>query len=198
GSAGSVVPIFREQIAKGGPVKVTHPEMRRYFMTIPEAAQLVLQAGALGKGGEIFVLDMGDPVKIVDLARDLIELSGLRPDIDVQIEFTGTRPGEKLFEELLHNEETFDTTPHPKIVVGRFQPTPAEIVNKGLSTLRAVALAGDEEAIRRIISYLVPEAKLTMTSALPPISSGTFKALELAGEAEPTITPPSLGGVQHA
>ena len=197
GSAGSVVPIFREQIARGGPVQVTHPEMRRYFMTIPEAAQLVLQAGALGKGGEIFVLDMGDPVKIVDLARDLIELSGLRPDIDIQIEFTGTRPGEKLFEELLHNEETFDTTPHPKIVVGRFHSTPAEIVNKGLATLRAVALAGDEDAIRRIISHMVPEAKLTMTGTLPPTSSGTFKAPELAGETEPAVAP-SLVGVQHA
>jgi FlaA1/EpsC-like NDP-sugar epimerase len=167
GSAGSVVPIFREQIARGGPVTVTHPEMRRYFMTIPEAAQLVLQAGALGKGGEIFVLDMGDPVKIVDLARDLIELSGLRPDVDVHIEFTGMRPGEKLFEELLHNEETFDATPHPKIVVGRFQRTPAEIVNKGLGSLRAVALTGDEEALRRIIAHMVPEAKLTMASAPP-------------------------------
>jgi FlaA1/EpsC-like NDP-sugar epimerase len=197
GSAGSVVPIFREQIARGGPVTVTHAEMTRYFMTIPEAAQLVLQAGALGKGGEIFVLDMGAPVKIVDLARDLIELSGLRPDVDIQIEFTGTRPGEKLFEELLHNEETFDTTPHPKIVVGRFQPTPAEIVNKGLATLRAVALAGEDEAIRRIISHMVPEAKLTMSGALPPFSSGTFKAPEPSAETE-SARSPSLAGVQHA
>ena len=197
GSAGSVVPIFREQIAKGGPVKVTHPEMRRYFMTIPEAAQLVLQAGALGNGGEIFVLDMGEPVKIVDLARDLIELSGLRPDIDIDIEFTGTRPGEKLFEELLHNEETFDTTPHPKIVVGRFQPTPAEIVNKDLATLRAVAIAGDDEGIRRVISHMVPEATLTMGSSVPPPSSRSFKTPEHIEGAEAQHSPP-LAGVQHA
>jgi FlaA1/EpsC-like NDP-sugar epimerase len=197
GSAGSVVPIFREQIAKGGPVKVTHPEMRRYFMTIPEAAQLVLQAGALGNGGEIFVLDMGEPVKIVDLARDLIELSGLRPDIDIDIEFTGTRPGEKLFEELLHNEETFDTTPHPKIVVGRFQPTPAEIVNKDLATLRAVAIAGDDEGIRRVISQMVPEATLTMNSSAPPPSSGSLKAPEHIEGAEAQHSP-SRAGVQLA
>jgi len=197
GSAGSVVPIFREQIAKGGPVKVTHPEMRRYFMTIPEAAQLVLQAGALGNGGEIFVLDMGEPVKIVDLARDLIELSGLRPDIDIDIEFTGTRPGEKLFEELLHNEETFDTTPHPKIVVGRFQATPSEIVNKDLATLRAVAVAGDDQAIRRVISHMVPEATLTMSGSAPPPSSGSLKTPEHLEGAEAQHSS-SLAGVQLA
>jgi FlaA1/EpsC-like NDP-sugar epimerase len=115
GSNGSVVPIFRRQIAAGGPVTVTHPEMRRYFMTIPEAAQLVMQAYAMGKGGEIFVLDMGKPIRIVDLARQLILLSGLRPDEDIRIEFTGVRPGEKLYEELCTNDEETVPTYHEKI-----------------------------------------------------------------------------------
>src|SRR6185295_16717770 len=117
GSSGSVVPIFQKQIAAGGPVTVTHPEMRRYFMTIPEASQLVMQAGAIGRGGEIFVLDMGQPVKILDLAIQMIERNGLRPDEDIQIKFTGVRPGEKLYEELsAHNEQTLPTS-HEKIRV---------------------------------------------------------------------------------
>ena len=118
GSAGSVIPIFREQIRQGGPLTVTHPEMRRFFMTIPEASQLVLQAAVLGQGGEVFVLDMGEPIKIVDLAHDLIRLSGLSPD-DIQLTVVGTRPGEKLHEELLLEEEQTLSTPHPKLRIAR-------------------------------------------------------------------------------
>src|SRR5262249_10861925 len=135
GSAGSVVPIFREQIAAGGPVRVPHPEMKRYFMTIPEACQLVMQAGAMGRGGEIFVLDMGEPVKIVELARDLIRLSGMNPDRDIEIVFTGVRPGEKLFEELAVDEENVDKTKHPKIFVGRFRPHSMDVVERSRGDL---------------------------------------------------------------
>src|SRR5207253_2903719 len=139
GSAGSVVPIFQDQIRRGGPITVTHPEVCRYFMTIPEASQLVLQAATLGDSGEILMLDMGEPVKIVDLARDLIELSGLLPEIDVDIEFTGLKSGEKLTEELLLETETYDRTPHPKIVVGRIGPVAPIALDVGLQRLRQVA-----------------------------------------------------------
>jgi FlaA1/EpsC-like NDP-sugar epimerase len=119
GSRGSVVPLFERQIEKGGPVTVTHPDMERYFMTIPEAVQLVIQAGAMGKGGEVFVLDMGQPIRILDIAKDLIRLHGLEPGVDIQIEFCGMRPGEKLFEELLTAEEGTDATTHERIFVAR-------------------------------------------------------------------------------
>jgi FlaA1/EpsC-like NDP-sugar epimerase len=157
GSAGSVIPIFKEQIARGGPVTVTHPEMCRYFMTIPEACQLVLQAGTMGNGGEIFILDMGQPVKIVDLARDLIRLSGLTEGEDIELAFTGMRPGEKLFEELSVSEESADKTTHPKIFVGRGIPRELADVTRALTVLTAKLDDCDAATIRGRILDIVPE-----------------------------------------
>jgi FlaA1/EpsC-like NDP-sugar epimerase len=160
GSAGSVVPIFREQIRRGGPVTVTHPEMQRYFMTIPESAQLVLQAGAMGEGSEIFILDMGEPVRILDLAEEMITLTGLRPYVDMDIVFTGLRPGEKLFEELELSGEQIAKTRHPKIYIGKLGILPSEEIERALSCLQELARDGDGTAVRKFLNSLLPEATL--------------------------------------
>ena len=157
GSSGSVVPIFQKQIAAGGPITVTHPEVTRYFMTIPEAVGLVLQAGALGNGGEIFVLDMGEPVRIVDLATQMIELSGYRAGEDIEIQFSGLRPGEKLFEELSHHKERLTETGHPKIF--RFVCPPPDLsqVEAFLSELQFQLNDAEPSEIKRSIQRFVPE-----------------------------------------
>jgi FlaA1/EpsC-like NDP-sugar epimerase len=158
GSNGSVVPIFKDQIAAGGPVTVTHPEMRRYFMTIPEAAQLVLQAFSIGTGGEVFVLDMGDPVKIVDLARNLILLSGLQPDRDIKIQFTGMRPGEKLYEELNLQHECFVPTSHDKIrsYVGHHNLDAIQI-KENMHRLQQIIEEEDVTSLLLLLKELVPD-----------------------------------------
>ncbi|MHC4068882.1 MAG: polysaccharide biosynthesis protein [Planctomycetota bacterium] len=157
GSNGSVVPIFKKQIAQGGPVTVTHPEMKRYFMTIPEASQLVLQAATMGKGGEIFVLDMGEPVKIVDLARELITLSGFKPGEDIEIAFTGKRPGEKLFEELSIKGEDMQHTRHPKIGIWNNIPMDRQRLNAGINELLEIAQNQNHSEIISKVKHLVPE-----------------------------------------
>lgn len=158
GSSGSVVPTFLRQIKEGGPVTVTHPEMRRYFMTIPEAVQLVLQAGALGRGGELFVLNMGDPVKIADLARDLIRLSGLEEGVDIDVAFTGVRPGEKLYEELLFGGEDVRPTTHPKVLRAVGDTADPSVPAYVESLIRsAVAYTSDDRDLRDQLRNLVPE-----------------------------------------
>jgi FlaA1/EpsC-like NDP-sugar epimerase len=157
GSNGSVIPIFKQQIAAGGPITVTHPDMQRYFMTIPEASQLVLQAGVMGAGGEIFILDMGEPVKIVDLARDLITLSGFKPDEDIAIEFSGMRPGEKLFEELSTRSEHADRTKHPKIFVGHIPASAYADAVSATDGLLALARCDAAAPVRAALGAAVPE-----------------------------------------
>lgn len=158
GSNGSVIPLFKKQIEQGGPVTVTHPEIIRYFMTIPEAVQLVLQAGAMAKGGEIFVLDMGEPVKIYDLARNLIKLSGFEPDVDIKIEFSGLRPGEKLYEELLMAEEGLKATKNNKIHIAKPINTDLELLKRQLSNLKDI-IWDDAEGIMDYVECIVPTYK---------------------------------------
>ncbi|MGN0417220.1 polysaccharide biosynthesis protein [Anaerostipes faecalis] len=156
GSNGSVVPLFRKQIAAGGPVTVTHPDIIRYFMTIPEAVSLVLEAGAYAKGGEIFILDMGEPVKILDLAENMIRLSGLTPDEDIKIVFTGLRPGEKLYEELLIDEDNKKETENERIFIGQPIPIKEEEFWESLKELEKAAFSESKE-IRQIVKKIVPE-----------------------------------------
>ena len=157
GSNGSVIPTFRRQIAAGGPVTVTHPDMTRYFMTIPEAAQLVLQAAATGQGGQIFLLDMGDPVKIDHLARQMITLSGLRPDEDIEVAYTGVRPGEKLFEELKNRDENIEPTVHSKVMVWKHNHTPWSEITSAMERFTSLENSPNRDAIVTALKDFVPE-----------------------------------------
>ncbi|RYG48654.1 MAG: polysaccharide biosynthesis protein [Chitinophagaceae bacterium] len=159
GSNGSVIPRFRSQIERGGPITVTHPDITRYFMTIPEAVQLVLEAGTMGNGGEIFIFDMGQPVKIVDLARKMIKLSGLTPDVDIKITFTGLRPGEKLYEELLNQEEETMATHHEKIKISKVRLYDYSQVVSDLNEIIAMNLNGDDLRMVKKMKVMVPEYK---------------------------------------
>ncbi|HET9726834.1 MAG TPA: nucleoside-diphosphate sugar epimerase/dehydratase [Gemmatimonadales bacterium] len=165
GSRGSVVPTFLRQIRTGGPVTVTHPEMRRYFMTIPEAVQLVLQAGALGRGGEVFVLDMGEPVKVLDLATDLIRLSGLEVGTDIEIRFTGTRPGEKLYEELFFDSESAISTDHPKVLRAKNGSLPIGLGAVVEALVEGARSGRGDDEIREMLVRLVPDFKALAVGA---------------------------------
>jgi FlaA1/EpsC-like NDP-sugar epimerase len=157
GSAGSVISIFRRQIAKGGPVTVTHPEMTRFFMTIPEACSLVIQAGAIGGRGDVYVLDMGEPVSIVELAHNMIRLSGREPGRDIAVDFVGVRPGEKLHEELWNEGETVTGTPHPKISCATRPPIDAEWLDEELRALEALVSGGETLALVSRLAAMVRE-----------------------------------------
>jgi FlaA1/EpsC-like NDP-sugar epimerase len=161
-SNGSVVPMFKQQIAGGGPVTVTDREVKRYFMTLPEASQLVIQAGALGRGGEVFVLDMGEPIKVLDLAKELIRLSGLEVGEDIEIKIVGLRPGEKLFEELLTEEErsgVLGDSGHEKIFIAKVEEVDGEKLEKDIKELEALAKEMDAEGIVRKLQEMLPSYK---------------------------------------
>jgi FlaA1/EpsC-like NDP-sugar epimerase len=157
GSSGSVIPRFKAQIQKGGPITVTHPDITRYFMTIPEACRLVLEAGSMGKGGEIFIFDMGQSVKIVELAKKMIKLSGLIPNQDIQIEFTGLRPGEKLYEELLNDTENTLPTHHDKIMIAKVRTYDFESIQTKVEELILLACDYQDNDVVKAMKNMVPE-----------------------------------------
>ena len=159
GSNGSVIPLFRKQIENGGPIKVTHPEITRFFMTIPEACQLVLEAGAMGKGGEIFIFDMGKPVRIIDLAKKMIKLSGLELGKDIDIKISGLRAGEKLFEELLNNKENTLPTHHPQIMIAKVESQEMNKISTPINDLISSPSSGDNFDLVKVIKAVVPEYK---------------------------------------
>jgi len=161
GSVGSVIPLFKKQIKNGGPVTVTHPDVSRFFMTIPEACQLILQAGAMGKGGEIFLLDMGTSIKIVDMARDLIRLSGFEPEVDIKIEFIGLRPGEKLSEELIVEGEGVVPTSHEKIMVLKGMDCNLKVLNGEIHELMQIVKDQEINKIKSKLKEIVPEYRPT-------------------------------------
>ena len=186
GSRGSVIPTFVSQIREGGPVTVTHPEMRRFFMTIPEAVQLVLQAGALGKGGELFMLDMGEPVKVVDLARDLIRLSGLKEGEDIEIKFTGIRPGEKLYEEMFFSDELAERTEHPKVLRARKENMESwgdHLIDQLIQT--ALDGAGAED-LRAMLKVIVPDFSDSQPPPLLPTPARGIGAVVAAALKRPS------------
>jgi FlaA1/EpsC-like NDP-sugar epimerase len=167
GSRGSIIPLFKRQIAQGGPITITHPDMKRYFMTIPEAVHLVLQASSMGQGGEVFVLNMGEQVRILDLAEDLIRLSGLEPGKDIEIVFTGIRPGEKLSEELWDKWAHYEPTPHPDIVLlAEEDLMSGNELSRAVDELAHLARDGDSTAIIRLLDKFIPGA--AVRSAPPP------------------------------
>jgi len=188
GSSGSVVPLFKEQIAAGGPVTVTHPQMTRYFMTIPEAVGLVLQSTVLGQGGEIFVLDMGKPVCILDLAKQMIELCGFEPGKEIRIEFIGVRPGEKLFEEISYSLESVTPTAHPKIMRLRGAPPDSESLKENLDVLEKTLDAAGPDQLKRLLKVAVPEYQFLGPAEKKSQPAPTVPAYEpsrLATPAEP-------------
>lgn len=179
GSNGSVVPLFKKQISEGGPVTVTHPDMIRYFMTINEACQLVLEAAVMGEGGEIYVFDMGDPVKIYDLARNMIRLSGFIPEKDIKIEFTGLRPGEKLFEDLFSDKEKLIMTHHKKILIGRVREYDPVIVEGMINTLKGSVTETNTDKIKGLLKTFVPEYEYKSKAPIEPALSSEEEILPL-------------------